>query len=68
MKTTHLNPRQITIQQAVEVYNMSEETLRGYIRRGLVPHRRVGRRIYLPVDQFEAWLSRGDVEPQGERA
>ncbi len=59
-------PRQLTVKQVSEEFNIPEWTIRSYISKRIIPHRRLGRKIYIPTEKFEAWLSRGDVEPQSE--
>ena len=55
--------KQISVKEASEIYSIPEWTLRAYIRDKIIFHRRLGRKIYIPVTKFEAWLSAGDVEP-----
>jgi len=55
--------KQISVREASEIYSIPEWTLRTYIARRLIPHRRVRRKIYIPIKKFEEWLSKGDVEP-----
>ena len=56
-------PRQLTIKRASEIYSIPEWTLRAYIAQGRIPYRHVGRRVYIPVEKFEAWLEKGDFVP-----
>jgi len=56
-------PKQLSVKQTSIVYGIPEWTLRGYLARKLIPHRRVMRKIYIPVARFEKWLEQGDVEP-----
>jgi len=56
-------PKQLSVKQTSIVYGIPEWTLRGYLARRLIPHRRLGRKIYIPITKFEEWLSKGDVEP-----
>ncbi len=59
--------RQLTVKLASEIYSIPEWTLRAYISQGRIPHRHVGRRVYIPVDKFEAWLKKGDFIPNESR-
>jgi len=61
-------PRQLSIKQVSIVYGMPEWTLRGYIARNLIPHRRVMRKIYIPTKKFEEWLEQGDVNPDPQKS
>jgi len=60
-------PKQLSVKQASRVYGIPEWTLRGYLARRLIPHRRVMRKIYIPTKKFEEWLERGDVEPDPQK-
>jgi len=56
-------PKQLTIKQASEIFNIPVWTLRAYISQRIIPHRRIRRRIYIPTNKFQDWLSEHDVEP-----
>jgi len=56
-------PKQMSIRQISNLYQIPEWTLRGYIKNRTIPHRRLGRKIYIPTKKFEEWLEKGDVEP-----
>jgi len=58
-----LLPKQLTVKQVSKIYGIPEWTLRAYISRKIIPHRRVRRRIYIPTKKWEEWLARGDVDP-----
>jgi excisionase family DNA binding protein len=54
--------KQITVGEVEEIYGIPAWTVRKYIAQRRIPYRKVGRRVYIPVDKLEAWLSSGDVE------
>jgi len=54
---------QLTVKEAATLWNIPEWTLRAYISKRRIPFRRVGRRIYIEVEKFNAWLKKGDVDP-----
>ena len=56
-------PLQLTVREASEVFNIPENTLRAYIHRRLIPHRRVRGRVYFVTEALQKWLSDFDVEP-----
>ena len=56
-------PKQLTIKQTSEIFNIPVWTLRAYISKRIIPHRRVRRRVYIPTEKFQEWLSKGDVDP-----
>jgi len=60
-------PKQMSIRQISNLYQIPEWTLRGYIKNRMIPHRRLGRKIYIPIQRFEEWLSSGDVEPDTQK-
>ena len=57
-------PKQLSVRQAAEIFGMSENTLRAYISRKIVPHRRVRGRVYFVTETLEKWLSEFDIEPR----
>jgi len=54
-------PKQLTIKEVSIIFGISEWTLRAYVSKRLIPHRRIGRRVYIPTDKLLAWLSKHDV-------
>jgi len=60
-------PKQLSIKNAAKYFDIPEWTLRTYIRDRVIPYRRLGRKIYIPIAKFEEWLERGDVEPDTQK-
>lgn len=54
--------KQITLREASEAYGIPLWTLRSYVSRRKIPHRKIGHRVYL-TKKFEAWLESKDIEP-----
>ncbi len=49
--------RILTVRQAAEVLQASEETVRDWLRRGRIPGRRVGRSWRISEDALLDWLN-----------
>jgi excisionase family DNA binding protein len=49
-----------SVENVALILNVSEEHVRRQIRAGLMPHKRVGRRVVIPCKLFEDWLNRGE--------
>lgn len=62
-----LIPVQFSIKKAAIFYCIPEWTLRGYIKEHRFPVRRIGRKIYIVREKFEAWLASFDVEHESEK-
>lgn len=54
-------PLQLTVKEASKIFNIPENTLRAYIHRRIIPHRRVRGRVYFVTEVLEEWLSSFDV-------
>jgi len=54
--------KQLSLQQVSDIYGIPLWTLRAYISKRFIPHRRIGRRIYVDRERFEKWLEARDVE------
>jgi len=57
-KVAHTEPAVLTVNEALKLIGraLSRAGLYNAIARGLVPHRRVGRKILIPKARFLAWL------------
>jgi len=56
------NKKQISLREGSEYFGIPLWTLRSYVSRKKVPHRKIGHRVYL-TKKFEDWLNSKDVEP-----
>ncbi len=59
----HELPKQLTVKQASEIFNIPIWTLRAYISRRIIPFRKLRGRVYIPTQKFQDWLAKHDVEP-----
>ena len=57
-------PIQLSVREASELFNVPENTLRAYIHRRLIPHRRVRGRVYFVTETLQKWLADFDVQPR----
>jgi excisionase family DNA binding protein len=46
----------LTLREAAQKLRVSERTLREYVKRGIVPHLRLGRNILFPLTALEKWI------------
>ncbi len=58
--------KQLSLKEASEVYSIPLWTIRKWVFLRAIPFRKIGRRVYLPVERLEAWLSEHDVDPKRE--
>jgi excisionase family DNA binding protein len=49
-----------SVENVASILNVSEEHVRRQIRAGLMPHKRVGRRVVIPCKLFDEWLNTPD--------
>jgi excisionase family DNA binding protein len=47
-------------QVVADILGVSKEHIHRQIRAGLMPHKRVGRRVVIPRKLFEDWLNQGE--------
>lgn len=52
-------PDLLTVKDMSEVTKLSEQTIRTEIRRGRLPGCRIGRRLYVPKNQFIEFVEKG---------
>lgn len=43
--------------EAADMLGVCQEHVYRMVRAGIIPHKRLGRRIIIPAAQFEAWLN-----------
>lgn len=55
-------PKQLSVKEASEIFNIPVNTLRAYIHRRIIPFRKVRGRVYLVTETLEKWLSQFDVD------
>jgi excisionase family DNA binding protein len=46
----------LTLREAAQKLRISERTLRSYVKRGIIPHLRLGRNILFPLTRLERWI------------
>ena len=52
-----LNGQALDVRNAALFIGTTEKTVRGMVSRGLIPHRRMGKRIAFIRTELEAWLA-----------
>ncbi len=60
------NRRAYTVAEIAEQLGCPPGTVYGWIADGLLPHWKIGRRVFIPVDAWEAWLAarvQGGTDP-----
>jgi len=56
-------PKQITVKEALKMYDIPLWTLRNYVSRRLIPIRKKGNRVYLETNKLGTWLKQFDIAP-----
>ncbi len=46
----------VSVSEAAEMLGVGQATLYQYVRAGLIPHVRIGRRIVIPLKALEEWM------------
>ena len=54
-------PRLLTVAEAADLMQVSRDRMYDYARKGLVPIKRLGGRIFIPEAAFLAWLATPDT-------
>lgn len=54
-----MNTRLMTASQTAQILNISKPRLYDLVKRGIVPHVRLGRQVRFDKGQIEDWISRG---------
>ena len=57
-------PKQLSVKEISEPFNIPENTLRAYMHRRIIPYRKVLGRLYLVPGEIQEWLSGFDVKPR----
>lgn len=55
-----------TVAEVAEDLGVSADTVRELVRCNKLPHKRLGRRIVIPVVLFQRWLAEGDAWASAE--
>lgn len=48
----------VSVPEAARMLGVGQATLYQYVRAGLIPHVRIGRRIVIPLKALEEWMER----------
>lgn len=54
--------------EAAAVLGVSRRTVQDWLSRGLLPCKRLGRVVLIPVDELRAWLSRRENQPESSQS
>jgi excisionase family DNA binding protein len=49
-----------SVNDIASILGVSKEHIHRQIRAGLLPHKRIGRRVVIPCKLFEEWLNQGE--------
>jgi len=52
--TRHTQPLAVSIQEAGQLLSISPHTIRGHIKRGVIQHVKIGRRLLIPMREIRA--------------
>ncbi len=55
-----LEPQVYSVEDVAKILSVSKEHVHRQIRAGLLPHKRVGRRVVIPCKLFEDWLNKAE--------
>jgi excisionase family DNA binding protein len=58
-----LESKVYSVGDIAKMLNVSKEHIHRQIRAGLMPHKRIGRRVVVPCKLFEDWLNTSDEQP-----
>lgn len=53
-------PLAYTVYEVAEQLRLSKDKVYALVRAGILPHKRIGRRIIIPRQAFEVWLNSAD--------
>lgn len=67
MSGRELSPLAVRVSEAAKLCPFSERTLWDYVARGVLPHGKRGRVVYIMLTDLERFLRDGLVNAEGER-